>query len=270
VPITSSSEVYPTLAAGQVDVVPWTLSAALFNAAAQGVHMRYVADKGYSNPDSCAADAWLASNQALAAGLSDYSTLKGRKLTSTPGSISEYAVDLMLAEAGLKVEDLEFVQITDNAAKVEALRSGSVDLSPLGEPWITYAVSQGAAQVWRRYSDILPRQSIAFIAYGPNILDDNHEAGVRFMMAYLRGIEQFNEGKTDRNIELISEFTKISAEDLKAACWNSFKPDGTADVDGLLAYQQWLVSKGVLPSALPLDQFWTDEFVKEAAARLGR
>jgi NitT/TauT family transport system substrate-binding protein len=270
VSLASSNEMYPALAAGQVDVVPWTLSAALFNAAAEGIDIKYVADKGYSNPDSCSADAWVASRQALAAGLSDFTTLKGVTIAGTRGSISEYSMDLMLAQGGLKTEDVEYIQINENAAKVEALRSGSVDLVALGEPWITLALKQDAAEIWVRYSDILPNQSLAFISYGPGILDGNHEAGVRFMMGYLRGVEQFNQGKTDRNIELIAEFTKISADDLRDVCWNSFKPDGIAEEAGLLAYQQWLVSKGILDKELPLEQFWTDEFVLEAAKRLGR
>jgi NitT/TauT family transport system substrate-binding protein len=270
VALASSNEMYPALAAGQVDVVPWTLSAALFNAAAEGINIKYVADKGYSSTDGCPADAWMASKQALAAGLSDLTSLKGISVAATRGSISEYSMDLMLAQGGLKSDDVEYIQINENAAKVEALRSGSVDLVPLGEPWITLALNTDAAELWVRYSDILPNQSLGFISYGPSILNENHEAGVRFMMAYLRGIEQFNQGKTDRNVELVSEFTKISADDLRGACWNSFKPDGIADQAGLLAYQQWLLSKGVLDKELPLEQFWTDEFVLEAAQRLGR
>ncbi|HET6845199.1 MAG TPA: ABC transporter substrate-binding protein [Anaerolineales bacterium] len=266
----SANEIYPALIAGQVDAVAWSLAPAIFNAAAQGIHAKFVADKGFASTSACAADAWLASKQALAAGLSDPSTLKGKTVAVTRGSISEYALDLMLARGGLTAEDVQFTQITDNPTKVEALRSGTLDAAPLGEPWITYATSQGAAEVWMRYSDILPNQSVAFVSYGPTVLDKNPEAGVRFMAGYLRGIDQFNKGKTDRNIELISEYTKISADDLKAACWNTFAPNGVADVNGLLAYQQWLLDKGLVEKALPVDQFWTDEFVLEAAKRLGR
>ena len=212
----------------------------------------------------------MASKQALAAGLSDPSTLKGMTVATTRGSLSEYSLDLLLEQGGLGEADVQYTQITDNATKVEALRGGTVDAAPMGEPWITYASTQGAAEMWIRYSDILPNQSLALISYGPTILDDNPEAGVRFMAAYLRGIDQFNEGKTDRNVELISEYTKLSADDLRAACWNTFQPDGLADVDGLMAYQQWLLDKGLVEQALPVDQFWTDEYVIEAAKRLGR
>jgi len=96
-------------------------------------------------------------------------------------------------------------------------------------------------------------------------LEDNPDAGVRFMTAYLKGVRQFNEGKTDRNVEIIANFTKLAPEDIKASCWTSFRPDGSIDEATAIAFQKWAVEKDYANGPLELDQFWTSKFIDAAS-----
>ncbi len=41
--------------------------------------------------------------------------------------------------------------------------------------------------------------------YGPAFTDTNPEVGRRSMVAYLQGVRQYNQGKTDRNIGIPPE-----------------------------------------------------------------
>lgn len=264
-----SSEAIPALAAGEIDVVGFSLAASIFNAIQEGINLKYVADKGYLEPSNCTTDAWMASKQALDAGLSDPSTLAGRSISIPTGGTFEYSIDMLLAQGGLTQEDVNPQYIADNAARVEGLRNGAIDLVSLGEPWITRVVNSGAGEVWVPMAEVTPQLPVGLIVYGPTILDKNREAGIRFMAAYLRGVEQFNQGKTERNIELISEFTQLSPEDVQAACWNTFRADGGVDTESVMAFQEWALQKGLVNEALELDQIWTDEFLAEAAKRLG-
>ena len=151
---------------------------------------------------------------------------------------------------------------------MEGLNNGSVDVSILSEPWITRAQTTGAGEVWIPLSEITPNLSLGTIIFGPSLLENNPEVGIRFMTAYLKAVKQFNQGKTDRNIEIIANYTKLSPEDIRAACWTSFKDDGTIDTETMLAFQKWSLEKKYVDGHLELDQFWTSQFVDEAEKRL--
>jgi len=267
----TSNEIIPALVARELDAAGPTLSVAVFNAILQGNNLKYVADKGYINPDNCATDAWVASKTALDSGaLSDPSTIQGKNVVFPPGGTIEYTMDVLLDKNGFTQADINATNISDSAARVEGLKSGSVDVSVLSEPWITRAKTTGAGEVWVPFSDITPNLSLGTIVFGPGILEDKPEAGTRFMVAYLKAIAQFNQGKTDRNVEIIANFTKLSPEDIKASCWTSFKPDGKMNTETLLAFQTWAVKKGYVDGTLELDQFWTSQFIDEASKKLGK
>jgi NitT/TauT family transport system substrate-binding protein len=146
-------------------------------------------------------------------------------------------------QGGLTQEDVDPQYIADNPARVEGLRNGAIDVVSLGEPWITRAVNSGAGEVWVALPEVTPQLPVGLIVYGPSILDENREAGIRFMAAYLRGVEQFNRGKTDRNVELIAEFTQLAPEDIQGSCWNTFRADGGIDTESVMAFQDWAYRK---------------------------
>jgi len=260
-----STEFIPALLSKQLDIGAFSISSAVFNAMLQGVNVRYVADKGYMNPESCVTDAWVGSNLSLANGsLTDLASIEGKKVVSVTGGSFEYALDVMLEQAGLTQDDIEISNISDSAARVQALGSGSIDISLLSEPWITRAQTQNAGTVWKPMAELIPNFTTSALLYGPSIMEGDHEVGVRFMVAYLKAIQQFNEGKTDRNVEIIAKYTKLTPEEIKLACWTSFQPDARIDSLGLMGFEQWVVAKGYVDAPLTLDQILNTEFVESA------
>lgn len=265
----SATETIPQLVARELDVAGPTLFVSIFNAIVQGNNLKFVADKGFMDPNNCATDAWFASKAALESGmLSTPPSIGGKNVIFPPGGTHEYVMDILLQQNGLTQSDIEKSHIADAATRVEGLKNGSVDVSFLSEPWITRAQTMGAGEIWIPFSDLIPNQSLGTIVFGPSILEDNPEAGTRFMIAYLKAVEQFNEGKTDRNVEIIANYTKLSPEEIKASCWTSFKPDGSIDIDGVLAFQEWAFSKGFMDDVLSPDEFWTSQFIYEAMIKL--
>jgi len=266
----SSNEIIPALVAGQLDAAAVGISTSIFNAIYQGNNLKYVADKGFLDPESCVVNAWVAGKQFLESGArANPAMIKGKRVVFAPGGPNEYSMDLLLAQNGLTPADIEPTSILQSPARVEALRNGSVAVSALAEPWITHAVTSGAGEVWVPFSALMPNFTFGTIVFGATILEDKPEAGTRFMIAYLRGVQQFNQGKTDRNVEIIADFTKTDPEEVKASCWASFKADGTIDTQGMLDFQRWGVEKGYLDGSLELDQFYDPRFVSEAARSIG-
>jgi len=267
----SATETIPALVTRQLDVAGPTLYVSIFNAIAQGNNLKFVADKGFMDPNTCTTDAWFASKTMLESGaLTTPSSIKGKNVIFPPGGTHEYVMDLLLQQTGLMQSDIQKSHIADAATRVEGLKNGAVDVSFLSEPWITRAQASGAGDVWIPFSDIIPNQSLGTIVFGPGILDDKPEAGTRFMIAYLKAIKQFNQGKTDRNIEIIANYTKLSPEEIKASCWTGFKLDGLIENEGVVAFQKWALGKGYLDKTVEPAQFWDSKFLDEAIKKLGQ
>ena len=85
----------------------------------------------------------------------------------------------------------------------------------------------------------------------------------------LKAVRQFNEGKTERNLELLAEFTGLDRELLEQACWPSLRDDGQINVQSILDFQAWAVEKGYLDSPVTEEQFWDPSFVEYASEVLG-
>jgi len=266
----ASNEIVPGLIAGRLDAAGISVGSAMLNAALQGNHVKAVADKGYFDPEGCATNAWVGSKQFLASGAADdLSMIKGKRVASTVGGAMEYTLDLLLAQEGLTQADIEHVAIEQSAARIEALGNGSLDVSVLSEPWVTRALEAGAGEVWVPVSALAPNLSVGAIVFGPSILDDNPEAGRRFMIAYLQAVRQYNEGKTDRNVEIIARYTKQEPDDIRKSCWTTFKADGTIDIEGMLAYQEWSIEKGYMDGRMEVSQFYDTSFLQYAQEHMG-
>ena len=264
----TSNMVIPALLSGELDVSTVTLSVGMFNAVGEGNTIKWVADKGFYNPENCVTDAFVMSSAMVAAGEPTADSLKGKVMVFPPGDTFEYLADTLLASYGLTQADVKPTSVADSAARIEGLKNGSIDISMLSEPWITRANAEAGAVAQWPLSSIAPGLSGAMIAFGPNLLEKNPEAGVRFMAAYLKAIQKFNEGKTDRNVEIIAGYTKLEPANVKAACWTSFRADGMIDTDAMMAFQEWGLGKKYINAPVELDQVWTSEFIEQALALL--
>jgi NitT/TauT family transport system substrate-binding protein len=196
--------------------------------------------------------------------LAEADGIRGRNTSITPGNISDYATDVMLSQAGLARADIVEGPPVDQATSIEALNSGTLDFIVITEPWVTRARKAGAADVWIPVSDLFPEFSVAALLYGPSMFELEPEVGGRFMAAYLKAVEQYNEGKTERNVEIIANFTQLTPDEVKEVCWPSFRADGKIDTDTLLQFENWANEKGYIDAVLPIEQIWDPQFVDAA------
>lgn len=267
---TANAEVIPPLLQRQLDVGTSASSAQILNAIAEGGVLKLVADKGYVNPDAtCVSDGWVARKELLDSGaLTDFASLRGKTVVGSQRTSFEYIFDEILRRGGLTAADVPTVEIRDNPTRLEALKTGTVDAAYFGEPWITRAVNQSDAGVWVPYQDVVPGFPISMVVFGPSLLEDRPDVGVRFMAAYLKAVRQFMQGKTERNVELVAEFTQLTPEELQEVCWNSFKLDGSVDTGILEALIQYNLDKGYTTTPVTVEQLWDPQFIEGAAALL--
>ena len=259
-----SGEFTPALAQGQLDVAADLLNVGTLNAIAKGSQIKYVADKGFFDPESCTYTAWMARKDLLESGvLDDLKNLAGMKIAASSATTIEYFFDTMVKDVGLSSADAEFMNLPP-ADRLEALKTGAIDITNVAEPWILRIKNAGAGDVWRPIEKEFPNFAFSILMFGPNLLEKNPEVGKRFMIAYLKAIQKYNEGKTDRNIEIISKYTEQTPEELMQMCWQSIVPDGKLNLQSVLDFQEWAVAKGYVDAALTEEQLWDPSFIEYA------
>jgi len=268
----STAESIPALAQGQLDVSTGTVSANLFNAAARGLDIKVVADKGHINPG----DRWSAvvvRKELYESGqLRNLRQLKGKVVHFVhPGGMAEYRMQLILAQYNLSLDDIERVYVSWPAA-IQALQTGAIDATMLGEPQVTRVLSEGFGTVLAYYGDLYrwlaPAAQIGTVLFGPNLLQDDRSLGRRFMLAYLKGVRTYNQGKTSRNLEIISQYTKLDPELLRRCNLPSIHPEGSLNLESLLAFQKWLYQKGLVDQIVPAENLIDESFSEWASQAL--
>jgi len=261
-------EATPLLIQGKLDVIVG-IGAYYLNAIARGAEIKVVADKGHVGTTGCSPSALVVRRELFETGEVDsVAELEGRTMVLRSASMEEYFLEKLLDTAGLTVDDLELTYMPD-VATVEAMAQGTIDLCMAGEPWTTRHVQTGNAVLWIPYNDLAPGEQHVTVVYGPSLLEANPDAGRRFMVAYLRGVRQYNQGKTERNLEIMAEFSGLDKEILKAACWFYIYDDGHVNVQSLLDFQEWAVEKGYLDSVVPEEQLYDPSFIEYANQVLG-
>ncbi|MDH5506998.1 MAG: ABC transporter substrate-binding protein, partial [Anaerolineae bacterium] len=185
----------PALARGDLDVATGILTVNLLNAIASGENIRFTASRGYMEVSDCPYGALMAQSSLLEDGsLVDPVQLKDMRIAMDVPSIYQYLLDQHLAQASLDSGDVN-AQTISFPTMSESFANDAIDLGFTFEPWVTRIKKSGNGDVYIPLADIEPGFPVGFILYGNNLLN-NTEAGRRFMVAYLKAVAQYNEGKT--------------------------------------------------------------------------
>ena len=270
VKIIDSVEALPTVIKGDLDVMADVFYPSYLNAIARGAKIKIVADRGYLSPTGCTYSAIMARRTLVEEGkLNNISQLKGRRVAVTQvASIMGYFLEKILNQEGLTLGDVEHITLP-LPARMAAFEKGSIDLTFVSEPWISRMLETGHAVIWKPAQHLIPNLQFAFVMYGPTLLEKNPDAGKQFMVAYLKGVRQYNQGKTKRNLEIIAKHTGLDREFLQKCCWQALRNDGQINIDSILDYQSWALKRGFLDKLVPPSQFWDPNFIEYANKILG-
>ena len=262
VPIEGVASSIPLLLQGELDVLPGPVSPGLFNSIARGGRLRVVQDKGYYHPDDCASTAVVVSREVAA------EKRAPRRLSTTRETYGRMFVERALKANGVDPATVEMLHIPA-AAEYDALVAGRLDAANIGEPWLSRAVGQGAV-VWAKVNDLLGGYTYSVIAYGSSLLDAEPELGERIAIAHLKAMRLYNQGKTERNLEIVAKALGMVPDDLRHICWPRMRGDGAIDTTSLRDFQEWTRGRGELDEVLPVERYWDSRFVDRANQVLSR
>lgn len=268
VPFESGTSPLPLLEEGKIDVLGSGPSVGLFNIAANGGNIKIVADKGYLATDGCTYMALLAPKEWAAQNQTPTSeALNGLNVSIDPTNFEAFMLEKILAEVNMTMDDV-YPQDIAPPALADAVTNNAVDLISIGDPWITRLLDTNLVSVWKPYQEIVPNMQFGFVLFGKNLLNGDPEIGDRFITAYLKGVQQYNEGKTDRNLEIMSQYTKLDIELLKRACWPPMNATGNISLDTISQFQSWAVDKGLLDKSIDVNTLWDPQYIEQAVKNL--
>ncbi len=254
----------PLLIQGDIDVLGSGPNVSLFNAIAEGSTIKIVADKGYLASQGCTYMALLATPDWIESyDASPVDALTGSKVSIDPTNFEAFMFEKVLADSGLTLADTLPQDIAPPSLS-DAVENDAVDVISVGDPWITRLLDTNLVSVWKPYQEIVPDMQFGVVLFGPSLLDERPEVGVRFMKAYLKGVSQYNEGKTERNLEIMAEYTSLDVELLQRACWPPMSEDGTIATGTVDEFQAWALTQGLINQVSPVEAYWDGSFVEQA------
>ena len=262
--IASASKAIPLLVNGDIDIYSGTLTSGFLNTVYQEDNIKTVADRGHVAPGECTYHALLIRKDLFenkqVTGPAD---LKGLTISGENGGSSDYLLSTYLSQANLTLEDIKKVDL-EAQSEIVAYSNQALSGNTAAEPEITRILDSGEAVILARSEDVVGTFQTGIVAFNKKLLVDNPDIGARFLAAYLKGVQQYNEGKTERNLQILSEATGETIENLKVYCWPSFRNDAMIDFAGVDGFQQWSVANGYLDHAVTEEQFWNPSLLAAA------
>jgi NitT/TauT family transport system substrate-binding protein len=173
------------------------------------------------------------------------SDLKGRKIMTSGDQA--YRISRILKSGNLTPDDVTMVSM-DFPSGVLALRNGAVDAADLTEPYVTQALDGKVAVMLFPTETFTPDYPTPLF-YGSTFLDKDPELGRRFMVAYLQGVRKYNEGKTERNLAILGNYTHFDRELLNQSCWLPINQTGDPAKKPVRDYLDWLYANKQITQA---------------------
>lgn len=254
-----SNSAIAATAAGKLDVLSAGVRSGVFNTIARGVKMQVVADKGHVHSGVCSADAFIAPIAMADRIAKNGGSLKGERIAILRGGLAEYLTTKLIESRGATLEDVTIIQLPAGTPATTRTMADAVRLTT--EPNLSSIMHDGWAKMIATAQDIAPNHQFALLIFGKRLLQDDPQLGRRFMRAYLRGVKQYNEGKTDRNVAILARHTKLDAEIIRRACWVAVSDDAHIRPEAVQPFLDWAVETKLLDRPLKLEEWWNPSFL---------
>ncbi|WP_438314351.1 ABC transporter substrate-binding protein [Sporosarcina sp. FA9] len=270
----NSDEMLPALAAGEVDIAGGVSTASFFNAIAQGIDVKIIADKGHNNPGKSYFSFVIGNH--MVDEIKEYKDFKGKKIgVSSRNSIDGYIYQEMLKHAGLTEEDVEFVLMSDFGSMLGAIDGGAIDAALNIEPLITTGVESGFHVRFGDTTEYAPESQIALVLGSPNFMNVEQEVSLRFMVAYLKGVRDYNDAfikgeGLDEVIEIMMKHTAMKdAEMWKKVYVTGLDPDGKMFIDDIHKQYDSYKANGAIRGDVDFDKAIDTSITERALEIIG-
>jgi NitT/TauT family transport system substrate-binding protein len=245
----------PSMVAGELDFTLTPANAALFNAIANAAPLVVVLDGGHNRRGFGATV--INVTQALydegVRTVPDFTQLKGKKVgVAALGSVHQYNAAHSLLKVKLDpAKDVQWIANVPQPDLMRMLERNEVDATDLDYQFGFLAQSSKWGPIIVNDDLIVPDAAIMTIAVHKDFLAKKRDAAVRFAMAYLRAVKDFNAAARDPGahsdiVELLARSAALSEPDLVRAIapnWSYVAEDGLPLVNSIMDMQNFWSGK---------------------------
>jgi NitT/TauT family transport system substrate-binding protein len=274
----------PSIIAGELDLTLMTANASLFNSIAKGAPLVVILDRG-NNRQGFGYTVINVTQALYDQGVrspADFAKLKGKKFGVTAlGSINQYNAAQALMKVGLDpAKDVQWVVNVPQPDLMRMLGQGQVDATDLAYQFGFFAQNNKWGPIVVNDDQIVPGAEIATFAVRKDFLAKNRDTVVRFAMAYLQGIKEFNAAARDPGahndvVDILAQNTALNKPELVKAIapnWSYVADDGLPLVDSIMEMQDFWSGKyfNFVEKKVSREQLFDLNVAKEAVARLAK
>jgi len=261
---TSATKALPLLVQGGLDVVSGSINAGVINAIAQDMDIKIVAGRDYVDPDIPSLCLMVRKDLYDSGELDTVAEIAGKQIVMPcTACLYDFGVTQILESADLTLDDVTIARMSPPEI-IAGLSSDAIVAAALGSMHVGPAQSLGYAAILEPFSAVIPNRQTCFMMFGPSLLESNPEAGRKFMVAYLKGVEQYMQGKTERNIEIAEKYTGIDREKLLESPWPLMYEDGRVNGEDLSAFQDWAYEHDLVDEKLNTEEIVDTSYIDYA------
>lgn len=271
----SGAKMVPFLASGQLLVAGGNINAGMYNAIANDIPIKMVADKGTVSPGHGYLALVVRKDHIDSGRYKDFKDLKGFTMAVTAQGVSQQiATEAYLKKAGLRLDDIKLVTLAYADMNI-ALANKSIDATVQIEPFVAAAAKNNIAVRVAGDDEVYPNQQSAAIFYSPLFIEKHPQQARGFMVAYVKGLRDYNDAfekgrGRDEIIAILTKYTRITDR----AVYDDVVPvglsaDGALNVESLKYDAKWYHEHGYLKGMPDIDTIVDTTYIRHAVDVLG-
>lgn len=270
VKFTHVADAIPLLGTGHLDVYAGSVTAGFLHVLGQEPGIKVVADRGLVAPGQCTFLAFLIRKDLVESGqVQGPADLEGLEINATASNPTGYLLSEYLEGSGVSIDDVILTNLPE-ATYIDAFANKTLDGIITPEIKVTRTLQAGDSVILATMEDVVGSYQSSVLTFGKSLIEDNPDLGVRFMAAYLKGLEVFNQGKTEENLQVLHEALGEDVDLLRDACWVYIHPQGMIDFQNVVPFMNWSVENGYLDAPITEEQYWDPSFLEAALALISQ
>ncbi|HWJ65287.1 MAG TPA: ABC transporter substrate-binding protein [Nocardioides sp.] len=274
-PYDSAAKMIPLLGAGRLDVGAGAPSAGLYNAVAQKINLKIVADKGELVQKYDYMPVLVRKDLVDSGKVKTPADLKGLTVAEpAEGTATASSLNAVLESAGLTYDDVKhtFIGFPDQVA---AFANGSIDAATTTEPAASKAVAAGTAVRFADSTETYDNQQLAVALYSSDFAEKRTAVAQCFMNAYVKAAGEYAaavDGGTwtgegvDEIVKIVSDKIGLPAEVITKTVPSYVSPDAHVNVESLKKDYAFFQDQGLTTGDVDVDKLIDNSFVDKAKA----
>jgi NitT/TauT family transport system substrate-binding protein len=187
---TSTGDAAQAIAIGEIDALSSTPSVPLFTSRQRNIDLSIVASTGNQTPGHGIIGLVLRRDLVESGRYKSPADLKGMKFATGMTTASHWFGVQVAKSGGISETDVQFVGL-GIANTIAAMANKAIDGGSVQEPFVSLMAERADGVVVRTIDEMYPNFPAGYLLYGPLLTKQNVDAGNRYMVAYIRALEDY-------------------------------------------------------------------------------